>query len=288
MEARGPVEGAVQGFVDDGRDAAPVHLLHRVDAHPERRHHRRLGRVDAAGPDHHDVGRRQPGGSRRESADARQRLRPLPHDRGQRHAVEVAARRGLGGVGVGVSVDPQQPDPIAGALFARRRRHPRDRPHRHRVIAAEDHRQPSREPDPAHHLGERLEDPRDLLEVAGALVSRAGERLDHGGGEVALVDDLAPQAPDLLDEAGVAHRRRSHVDAPAAGAEVERDPDDGHRGADGHADIVARKRRLPLRRPLYGPARPAPPGGGASRGSCVPGTPVVKSPRCAESGEAPA
>src|SRR5215472_10036162 len=36
--------------------------------------------------------------------------RPQAHDRGQRHAVHVAAGRGFGGIHVAVRVDPEQPD----------------------------------------------------------------------------------------------------------------------------------------------------------------------------------
>ena len=238
MEAPRPVEHQAEALVDDRRDAAPVHLLHRVDPRPERRHHRGLPGVHAPRPDHHRVRRRQTGGSGRESPDAGQRLRPLPQNRGQRHAVEVPARRRLRGVGISVGVDPEEPDRLALAALARQPRHPRNRPQCDRVIAAEHHRQPPGEPDPPYPFGERLENPGDLGEVAGVLVSGTGERLDHRGGEVALVDDLAPQAPDLPHEAGVPHRRRPHVHPATAGAEVERNPDDGHRSAGRHGDIL--------------------------------------------------
>ena len=47
-----------------------------------------------------------------------------------------------------------------------------------------------------------------------------------GAGQIALVDDRVAERRDLLAEAGDAQRRRPHVDAAAAAAEVERDADD--------------------------------------------------------------
>ena len=55
------------------------------------------------------------------------------------------------------------------------------------------------------------------------------DRLGHGRANVTLVDDVAAEACDAVGEPGVPDRRRAHVDASTAGAEVEPGADDGDR-----------------------------------------------------------
>jgi hypothetical protein len=65
----------------------------------------------------------------------------------------------------------------------------------------------------------------DLVEEAGPLgAARLGLR--EGRLHVAAVLDVDPCAGEALTEAGVANRRRAHVDAPPPGAEVESRSDD--------------------------------------------------------------
>ena len=54
------------------------------------------------------------------------------------------------------------------------------------------------------------------------------QRLADGGGQVALVDHRVAERGDLLAEPGDAKRRRPHVDAASAGAEVERHANQVH------------------------------------------------------------
>ena len=72
---------------------------------------------------------------------------------------------------------------------------------------------------------ERLTDAQNLAEIALARIARRrrflGRRVD-----VAVVVDLVAERGQPLADAGDPHRGRSHVDAAAAAAEVERDADD--------------------------------------------------------------
>ncbi len=65
----------------------------------------------------------------------------------------------------------------------------------------------------------------DLRQVARRRVRLLG-RLEHGGLDVAPVEHLVAEALEAVVQAGVADRRRAHVDAAAARAEVERGADD--------------------------------------------------------------
>ena len=65
--------------------------------------------------------------------------RRLAGEKRQRHAVQVPARAGLGGVVVGVGVEPEHRH-LAARVSARRRATPADRPHRDRMVAPEEDR----------------------------------------------------------------------------------------------------------------------------------------------------
>ena len=84
----------------------------------------------------------------RESEDVGQRLGAEAEQRGQRHAVHVAAGRGLGGVDVGVGVDPDEADLLVFAAVELG--HAGDRSGGDGVIAAED--------DGRHAFFERVQD----------------------------------------------------------------------------------------------------------------------------------
>src|SRR5581483_11072968 len=76
--------------------------------------------------------------------------------------------------------------------------------------------------------GEPVAEIEDLIEVAGTRAAHR-RRLDDGRDDVAGVGDPRSQLlGELLLEAGIADRRRPHVDAAAPGAEVERRADDGN------------------------------------------------------------
>ena len=69
---------------------------------------------------------------------------------------------------------------------------------------------------------------RDVADVFLALVAQL-LRLGNRRGEVAFVDDRVAERGDALAEAGDAKRRRAHVDAAPAAAEIERHADDVNR-----------------------------------------------------------
>ena len=66
-----------------------------------------------------------------------ERLRPQAQQRRQRHAVHVAAGRGLRRVDVGMGIDPDQADLLSFAPVELR--DARDRARRNGMVAAEDH-----------------------------------------------------------------------------------------------------------------------------------------------------
>jgi hypothetical protein len=67
----------------------------------------------------------------------------------------------------------------------------------------------------------------DLRKETSLLVAYGGG-FGHGSLDVPAIDDLMAELSDPGGEAGVANRRRTHVNTAAAGAEVERRTDDGH------------------------------------------------------------
>ena len=73
-----------------------------------------------------------------------------------------------------------------------------------------------------------LADLRDLVDVFLLLV-RGPLRLWNRRRQVAPVDDGPAERGDLIADAGNAERRRSHINAAATAAEVERDSDQVNR-----------------------------------------------------------
>ena len=124
--------------------------------------------------------------------------------------------------------------PVA-ARELRRRRH---RAGGEAVVAAEHEREARlRSSDAERRLVEPLADARDLADV---LLLRIAERLDLGNRARRGRPRRRPRTPSVgepLAEAGDAKRRRSHVDAAPAAAEVERD-------ADEVKSLCAHRRRL--------------------------------------------
>ncbi len=205
--------------VTDG-DAQAIDVLHREDEAAGRAHRRLLTLVEVADADEHGVCRQHLG---REAADVGERSRRGAEQRRQRHAVHVARKRRLRRVHVAVGVDPDQAErtPVA-AREAGRRGH---RAGAQAVVAAEHDRDAAVAQDLVRSIVECLAHARDLAEVALPRIARRrrflGRRVD-----VAVVVDLVPERGQALADAGDPHRRRSHVDAAAAAAEVERDADD--------------------------------------------------------------
>src|ERR1051326_4166669 len=105
MVAGSATSGHAQGFFHDGAHAALVDVAHGEDADAGAMNVFFLYRVNVADADQHAIFRLDLG---REIEDVPQFRGPQAHQRGERHAVHVAAGRGIGSVDVGVRVDPDQ------------------------------------------------------------------------------------------------------------------------------------------------------------------------------------
>ncbi len=128
-------------------------------------------------------------------------------------------------VHVAVRVDPDQADrQIARLLRPRRPRPPTDPAARLWSPPSTSGIAPSSS-DCSARLIELLADLRDVADVFLALVAQLLRFRDRRG-EIAFVDDGVAERGDALAEAGDAKRRRPHVDAAPAAAEVERHADD--------------------------------------------------------------
>ena len=178
---------------------------------------------------------------RREAGQVHERGRAEAEHGGERHAVDVAGGARLGGVRVGVGVEPDEaelllpPVEVPGEAG--------DRPHRHRVVAAEHDRRRSRLERLAHAVAQRLADLEDLLQVLEARVA--------GPWVSGIFTCRSPQSStswpscgDLRVHLRHAERGGAHVDAAAAGAEVEGNADEGHASLR-HALLFRRRRAAP-------------------------------------------
>ena len=136
---------------------------------------------------------------RREPADARELRRLRPEERGQRHAVHVAADRGRRRVHVAVRVHPYEAQRLV--LPADEVRRGGDRAGREAVIAAENDRNPALLQGGERGLVESLADLRDLTDV---LLRGIAERLHFGDGrhQIALVYDGKPEGRETLGQPG--------------------------------------------------------------------------------------
>ncbi len=189
-----------------------AHVVHRHACLAERAP---LGRVDAADAERADAFRDRP---RRQLGEIAFEAR-LPAGIGQRHAVQIAARRGVERVEIGMRVEPQhEKRPPA---LGRAARNAGDRAGRQAVIAAEEDRHARRRS--RHRL------PRERLGPGGDL----RQRLQRG---IAMRDGAArqrgrqcrgrstrwPSSVSADAEPGRAQRARPHVAAQPAGAVLNR------------------------------------------------------------------
>jgi hypothetical protein len=94
------------------------------------------------------------------------------------------------------------------------------------VVAAEDQRQQTVRAHASYLLGDAGRRLQDLVQEAGTLRA-APVRLRQARLHVAAVVDFDSGALEALAQAGVADRRRPHVDATPPRAEVERCSEDG-------------------------------------------------------------
>ena len=148
---------------------------------------------------------------------------PQTHERGERHAVYVAAGRGFRGIDVGVGVDPDQADRLV--LSAVELGDAGDRAGCHGMIPAK--RQwdfPGLER-LDHELRMFRAGGGDLFQIFGVRVAFFF-LLGNGDGDVATVFDLVPESFQPRFEAGYAYGRGAHVDSSARLAEIKRNADD--------------------------------------------------------------
>jgi CheY-like chemotaxis protein len=153
------------------------------------------------------------------------------HRRGQRHPVDVAARRRLGAVHVSVRVEPQHPAGPTGAS------QPAERAERDGVVAAEHQRQVPVLHSSGDEAGDALARGLDLAEIAHTLVAH-GDRLGHGRLDVAEIDVAQAELCDPVVEACIPNGRRAHVHPAAPGPEIETGADD----SDGLPCLLSRHR----------------------------------------------
>ncbi len=108
-----------------------------------------------------------------------------------------------------------------------RLRHPSERAHRDRMVAAEHERHEPLVGRVADEARDPLAGLHDRRQVPGRRVADVG-RLRHRRADVAPVRHLVADVADARLELRVADRRRPHVDAAAPGPKVEPGPDDRH------------------------------------------------------------
>ena len=197
----------------------PIDVAHRVDLHPELADELSLGLVKRAGSDDDDTARLN---HRQRPLRALETAARQPQCGGEHHPVHVPARARLGAIEIAVGVDVEN-----AARPVHRGQRPQ-RAERDRVVAAEHEREGALLQRLVHEPGDLLADRLHLGQKARMLVTQTG-RLDDRGRDVAPVVDLEPHLRQTPVESRVADRGGAHVDAAAAGTEVERraDHDDG-------------------------------------------------------------
>ena len=104
---------------------------------------------------------------------------------------------------------------------------PSERAERDRMVTAEHKRDECVSRRLGNELGDVPTRLLDLRQEAGVLVDD-GSRLGHSRAHVSAIDVLVAELGNARGKAGVPNRRRTHVNAAAPGAEVERGADNGN------------------------------------------------------------
>ena len=173
-------------------------------------------RIHIADSDEHGILRRDLG---RIPEDVAELFRAETEQRCERHAVHVAGRRCVRRVDVGVRVDPENADLLV--LPPVELRDTGDRSCGERVVSAEHERRTAffkRLHNGFRGAGASVG---NLLEIAGVHIAK-GLRLGNLDADIAAVDDLVPQGLKPCFEPGDTHGGWAHVDAAAAGPQVQR------------------------------------------------------------------
>ncbi len=216
MQAIGAVGDPGQRVAHDGMNPVPVDFRHGV--HPDAQ----VGQVfplpilEAPDPHQRNVLRVDLGAG---SSHARELLRPEAEEGGQRHAVDIAGRRGLGDVDVAVGVDPEHAELFL--LLAAVRRDAGNRPDGDRVIPTQHQGKSPALKDPLDRLGEQAGGPGDLPEVSG-MSAPDGDLFHVLDVEVAAVEDAVTPGGEGGCDACDPERGWTHVHATPTGTEVHR------------------------------------------------------------------
>ena len=214
---------SVQGALGDGRHAETVDVLHREHLGAGGDHVLAFGGVEVADADEDGAG----GVDRRgHAADGRQLHGLGTQQRGEGHAVHVAAGAGVRRVHVAVRVDPEQAEtlvalPGGGGAGG-------DGSGRQAVVAPEHQGQGARREGGGGRLEQAPADAGDVVDVLLAGISRVPGLADRRR-QVAAVRHRVAQRGQAVAEAGDAQSRGAHVDPAPVGAQVQRHADDVHR-----------------------------------------------------------
>ena len=151
-----------------------------------------------------------------ETINIGQLRRSQPHDGRQRHAVHVAAGRGLGRVDVGMGVNPDQPDLLLlhAPLLAEKLGHPGHRPGRDGMVSAQHQRKFSRFQRLHHDLRVLGARGRDFFQVLGVRIARF-LLLRDGDSKIAAVFHHMAQFFQARFKSGHAHGGRAHINTAA-------------------------------------------------------------------------
>ena len=223
-----PVGGQRDRFLGDRRDAAPIDVLHREDVNAGAAHGGLLALVEVADADEH--GLRRPH-LRREAADGRRARAGVPP---RSAASGIPCTLPLSVVS-GVFMSPCASTQIRPSGLPCCRANADgggDRTGGDAVIAAEHDRQAVALEHGERALVERAADGGDLRQILLLRIARVDGLLRRRI-DVAVVAHLVAERAQPIGNSGNAHRRRPHVDAATAAAQIERSADDVQRAHDG-------------------------------------------------------
>ena len=209
-----------QGFGHHFAHAALVDVAHRKNVHAGFLDQAAFFRIEIADADQRDIARLD---HRSYAAQVGQFGRSIAHDRSERHAMNVAGRRGFRRVHIAVRVEPDHADALR--LLAEMRGDAGRRADRDRMIAAENERQQVFVESFPDHFGEAFAGLGNFVEIFRvflAVVLLFGLADRH----IADIFHLAAQLFQARLQAGDAKGGRAHVHAAAAGAQVHRHTDD--------------------------------------------------------------
>ncbi len=217
--AGGAASGHAESFFHDGAHTAFVNVAHSENFDSGFADVFFFKAVHVADADEHTIFRLYFG---REVVNVAEFDGRKAHDRGERHAVDVAAGRRIRRVHISVSVDPEKSDFLV--LAPVELGHAGYRTSRHRMIAAQDKRNFARFERLQYQVSALDAGGGDFLEVFGIRHALFFLFRD-GDGDVAGVFDNVADGFEARFESGDADGGRPHVNAAAGLAEVERNTD---------------------------------------------------------------